>query len=75
MIIYQRTGQGKGFMKGVSEYIELAEDEDEFKVDYKTEKEAIKAKTAPGFTFERKYDTDTGTDFWGLPMGKTLIVR
>ena len=77
MIIYQWSGQGRGFMSGVSEYIELAESKEEFIEDAeaKNEKEAIKMETAPGFTFDQKYDTDTDTDFSGLPMLQQLISK
>lgn len=74
MLIYQWSGLGKGFMNGVSEYLELAENEEEFIEDYRTEKEAIEAKTAPGFSFDKKYDTDIDTDFCMLPLGRTLTV-
>lgn len=75
MIIYQWSGTGSAMMRGCNEYLELAENEEEFTGDYKDEQGAIEARTAPGFTFDRKYDTDIDTDFAALPLGRTLEVR
>lgn len=74
MIIYQWSGQGKGFMSGINEYIQLYDTEDEFTEDYDTEEEAIEASTAPGFEFDAKYDTEVN-DLSGLPMGRILAVK
>lgn len=75
MLIYQWSGTGRAMMAGVSEYIMMFEDEEDFTDDYKDEQEAIEAHTAPGFGFERKYDTDTDTDFCGLPLERMLASR
>ena len=73
MIILHFTGQGKGFMQGVSEYIMLLESEEDLMTgDYKTVEEAIQAQTAPGFQLDKKYDTETDTVFTSLPMGRSL---
>lgn len=74
MIVYQWSGQGQGLMNGCREYLILAEDEDGFIGDDANEKEAIEANTAPGFKFYHKYDTDTETNFCGLPFGRMLKV-
>jgi len=65
MYILHFTGKGQKMMAGVSEYIILSEE--------KYSEEEIKSNTAPGFTLQRQYDTDTDSDVVILPLDRGLI--
>jgi len=75
MLIYQWSGNGRIMMQGVSEYIIMTEDINDFLDDYVTEDKAIEAHTAPGFTFDKKYDTDIDTDYSTLPLNQMIVVK
>ena len=62
--IYHFTGEGRGFMAGVSEYIVLTEDPD-FN---------IPENTAPGFQLEKVYEIG-GDDLGRLPCDRSLYHR
>ena len=66
MIILHFTGQGHGFLNGVTEIIYLYACEDDVPDD-------ISELGAPGFRLNRKYDTDTDTDFSSLPLDTPLL--
>lgn len=65
MIILHYTGKGYGFMQGVSEIVYLYASEDDLPENIE--------ECAPGFQFNRKYDTDTDTDFSSLPLYEPLL--
>jgi len=75
MIIVHYTGEGRAFLAGVTEYIELYDSEQDFIDDYGTREAAIEANCAPGFKLDRVYDTDEDTYYDSLPMGRMLVAR
>jgi hypothetical protein len=61
-------------MSGIKEYVVLFEaEEDILAPDYPDQDMAIKARTAPGFTLVRKFDTDIDDNFQELPLDESLV--
>ena len=75
MIIVHYTGEGRAYMAGVTEYIELFDSEQDFIDNYGTKEAAIEAHCAPGFELDRVYDTDKDMYFDSLPMDRILIAH